>query len=398
MRTAAVIGTGLIGTSVALALTRRGVQVYLDDHDEANLKTAASLGAGESGRPDGPVDLAIVAVPPGFVAATLADAQRRGLARAYTDVASVKAGPQREAEAQGVDQTSYLGGHPLAGRERSGPLMARADLFEGRPWVLTPSPQTSRDVLNRALELISLCGAVPVVMDAADHDRAVALISHTPHLVSALMAARLEHASEDAARITGTGVRDVTRIAAGDPVLWESILTSNAGAVADVLDEYAADLAEVIAALRGLAKQGAGEAGADGPGAGNALAGAASRPGEQDGAGAGAGQGDGGDLDNGPRERLVDLLRRGNIGQARIPGKHGAPRASWGSVPVVISDAPGELARLFAAAGAAGVNIEDLLIEHSPGQQVGLVTLYVDPDAASRLAEQLAERGWTVQN
>lgn len=376
MRTAAVIGTGLIGTSVALALTRRGVRVYLDDYDEGNLKTAAALGAGEGGRPDGPVDLAVIAVPPGYVAATLVQAQRSGLARAYTDVASVKAGPRRESELRGADQASYLGGHPLAGRERSGPLMARADLFEGRPWVLTPSELTSRDALNRALELISLCGAVPVVMDAADHDRAVALISHAPHLVSALMAARLEHASEDAARITGTGVRDVTRIAAGDPALWEAILTSNAAAVADVLDEYAADLAGVISALRGLAQSGTGVGmggGEPAVAAGSEEAAAASR------------------------ERLVDLLRRGNSGQARIPGKHGAPRASWGAVPVVISDAPGELARLFAAAGAAGVNIEDLRIEHSPGQAVGLVTLQVAPEAADGLAARLVERGWTVQ-
>lgn len=377
MRTAAVIGTGLIGTSVALAMARRGVQVYLDDRDEANLKTAASLGAGESALPTEAVDLLVVAVPPGFVASTLADAQRRGLARAYTDVASVKAGPQRDAVGQGIDPASYIGGHPLAGRERSGPLMARADLFEGRPWVLTPTADTGRDALNRALELISLCGAVPVVMDAVDHDRAVALISHAPHLVSSLMAARLENASEDAARVAGTGVRDVTRIAAGDPVLWEEILTANAAAVADVLDEYAADLAGVIASLRSLAV--------------NADA--------ADSAADGSVTGSGGFEPGGTTasKQLVDLLRRGNAGQARIPGKHGAPRAAWGAVPVVISDAPGELARLFAAAGAAGVNIEDLRIEHSPGKAVGLVTLQVAPEAADSLASRLIERGWTVQ-
>jgi prephenate dehydrogenase len=374
------------------------VQVYLDDLSEANLKTAASLGAGISGLPEEPVDLLIVAVPPGFVAATLADAQRRGLARAYTDVASVKDAPQRAAVSRGIDPKSYLGGHPMAGRERSGPLMARADLFEGRPWALTPTADTGRDALNRALELISLCGAVPVVMDAADHDRAVALISHAPHLVSSLMAARLEHASEDAARVAGTGVRDVTRIAAGDPELWEEILTSNAEAVADVLDEYAADLAVVISALRDLAADGVGDAATGIAATDAALADAAADSGV---AAAGAGTMEGnepGSRNSGAaRERLVDLLRRGNIGQSRIPGKHGAPRAAWGSVPIVISDAPGELARLFAAAGAAGVNIEDLRIEHSPGKDAGLVTLQVAPEAADSLALRLSERGWTVQ-
>jgi prephenate dehydrogenase len=360
MRTAAIIGTGLIGTSAALALTRRGVRVYLADRDEDTVRTAASLGAGEVGEPPEQVDLAIVAVPPAYVADVLIEAQHRGLARTYTDVASVKADPQHAAAARGVDPETYIGGHPLAGVERSGPLAARADLFDGRPWVLTPASATGREALNRALELISLCGAVPVVMDAAEHDYAVALISHTPHLVAALMAARLEHAPEDAARIAGPGVRDVTRVAGGDPRLWEEILTANSTAVADVLEEYATDLSKVVAALRAL--------------------------GAQDLEKRGTGRAD-----------LVDLLRRGNAGQARIPGKHGAPRANYAPVAVVLSDAPGELARLFAAAGASGVNIEDVRIEHSPGQAVGLVTLQVAPDSADVLAQRLTERGWDVQ-
>ena len=366
MKTAVVIGTGLIGTSVALALSRHGVVVLLEDHDADAARTAASLGAGTllaPGSPEQPADLAILAVPPVHVAHVLAEVQARGLARCYTDVCSVKAGPVAEAAALGLDTATYIGGHPLAGLERSGPLAARADLFEGRPWVLTPVQDTSRDALNRALELISLCGAVPVVMDPVEHDRAVALVSHAPHLVSSLMAARLEHSAEDATRIAGQGVRDVTRIAAGDPALWREILTANAAAVADVLEEYAGDLATVVGTLRALAK----DAGAPAAGAADAAA------------------------------ELVELLRRGNAGQARIPGKHGAPRAAYAAVPVVISDAPGELARLFAAAGAAGVNVEDLAIEHSPGQQVGLVTLYVDPEAAPGLAERLTERGWTVR-
>ena len=365
MKTAIVLGTGLIGTSVALALSRHGVLVLLEDRDQDAARIAASLGAGTVLNPDGPerpADLAVLAVPPAHVAAALADAQRRGLANFYTDVCSVKDAPVAAAAALGVDTRVYIGGHPLAGREKSGPLAARADLFEGRPWVLTPVDGTGREVLNRALELVSLCGAVPVVMDPAEHDRAVALVSHAPHLVSALMAARLEHASEDAARIAGQGVRDVTRIAAGDPALWREILTANAGAVADVLEDYAGDLTAVIGALRALAKEGTGSAGES------------------------------------AADDLVERLRRGNAGQARIPGKHGSPRAAYSAVPVVIGDAPGELARLFAAAGAAGVNIEDLAIEHSPGQQVGLVTLYVDPETAPGLAERLGERGWTVQS
>lgn len=361
MRSALVVGTGLIGTSIALALTRRGIEVHLSDTDEAAARTAASLGAGRTGRPPQPVDLCILAVPPARIGAMLAEAQREGWARVYTDVGSVKALIHDAAEDAGADLSRFIGGHPLAGRERSGPLAARADLFEGRPWVLTPGPTTSRDALNQALELVSLCGAVPVVMDTEEHDHAVALISHAPHLVAALMAARLEDAREESVRISGTGIRDLTRIAGGAPELWEDILAANAPAIAEVLAAYAADLEAAVAALRALA----------GPDAEAAKRGA---------------------------ENLAELLRRGNAGQARIPGKHGAASFSYTAVPVLISDRPGELARLFAAAGSVGVNIEDVRIDHSPGREAGLVELLVDPAVADRLAADLAASGWTVQS
>ena len=115
MRTALVIGTGLIGTSAAIALAGRGVTVHLRDHDPARARTAAALGAGTDEAPEGPVDLAIVAVPPAHVAATLAEAMKAGLARGYLDVASVKGGPKRELEALGLDLTAYIGSHPMSG-------------------------------------------------------------------------------------------------------------------------------------------------------------------------------------------------------------------------------------------------------------------------------------------
>ncbi|WP_431946491.1 prephenate dehydrogenase [Actinacidiphila sp. bgisy167] len=360
MRTALVIGTGLIGTSAALALAARGVEVHLEDHDPAEARTAAALGAGTDEPPSGRVDLAIVAVPPAHVAATVADAQRRGVARGYLDVASVKAGPRRALEALGCDLTSYIGTHPMAGRERSGPLAATADLFEGRPWVLTPTPVTDTEVLNLALELVALCRAVPVVMDADAHDRAVALVSHTPQLVSSMVAARLQHAEDSTVRLCGQGIRDVTRVAGSQPGMWIDILSANPGPVADVLADIAADLTETVASLRAL--QSADDA--------KRLDGAAG---------------------------IEDLLRRGNAGRAKVPGKHGSAPKTYEVVAVLIGDQPGELARLFADAGAAGVNIEDVRIEHSTGQQAGLVQLMVEPAAAARLSAALRERGWSLR-
>ncbi|MEU1019595.1 prephenate dehydrogenase [Streptomyces sp. NPDC005898] len=360
MRTALVIGTGLIGTSAALALASRGVAVHLADHDPAQARTAAALGAGSDEAPEGPVDLCVVAVPPAHVAATLADAMRRGAARAYLDVASVKGGPRRELEALGLDLAPYIGTHPMSGRERSGPLAATADLFEGRPWVLTPTRDTETEVLNLALELVALCRAVPVVMDADAHDRAVALVSHMPHLVSSMVAARLENADETAVRLCGQGIRDVTRIAASDPRMWIDILSANPGPVADLLAQVADDLEETVTALRALqsADQDKRTEGAAG---------------------------------------VEAMLRRGNAGQTRVPGKHGSAPAAYEIVAVLIDDQPGQLARIFADADRAGVNIEDVRIEHATGRQAGLIQLMVEPKAAPVLGAALRERGWSIR-
>ncbi|MBO8195228.1 prephenate dehydrogenase [Streptomyces oryzae] len=368
MRTALVLGTGLIGTSAALALSARGVKVHLSDRDPERARTAAALGAGTEGEPapGSPVDLAIVAVPPAHLAATVADVQRRGLARGVIDVGSVKGGPRRELIELGGDLTTYLGSHPMSGREQSGPLAATADLFEGRPWVLTPAqgtdttPGTDTEVLNLALELIALCGAVPVVMDADAHDRAVALVSHTPQLLSTLVAARLEEAAETDVRLCGQGIRDVTRIAGSDPGMWVDILSANPGPVADILAEVAGDLETAVRALRELdsadeAKRADGAAGVEA------------------------------------------LLRRGNAGRARVPGKHGQAPAVYETVTVLISDRPGQLARIFADASSVGVNIEDVRIEHATGQQAGYMQLMVEPGAVPVLEQALRERGWSLR-
>lgn len=254
MRTAVIVGTGLIGTSVALALRQQGVTTYLLDADPAAAQTAETLGAGLAQEPPEVADIAVLAVPPVWVAPVLAALQKQGLARFYTDVASVKTLPCRDTEALGCELTSVVGGHPLAGGERSGPLAARSDLFEGRPWVLVPTEYTSELALNYALELVSLCGATPVLLDAEAHDRAMALVSHAPHLVASLTAARLLDSGESALRLAGQGLRDVTRIAAGSPALWTDILSANAVPVADVLEAFAADALAAAKALRALAE------------------------------------------------------------------------------------------------------------------------------------------------
>jgi len=353
----AVIGTGLIGTSIALALRERGSAVWLSDEDPAAARLAADLGAGEPlpGTLPAPADVAVIAVPPVAVAATLAAAQARDLARCYTDVASVKQLPVSQARARGCDMTSYVPGHPMAGREKSGPAAARADLFLGRTWALCPAPETSQAATDTVAALVRECGAVPLHAEAAAHDRWVALVSHAPHLVAAAMAARLEPAPATALDLAGQGLRDVTRIAAGDSGLWTQILSANAVPVAEVLAAVAADLAE---AARVLSLPGTGEA---------------------------------------DFKSLSALLEQGQAGAARIPGKHGGAPREFTAVQVVIPDQPGELARLFDACGAAGVNIEDVRIEHSPGLPVGVAELSVRPAQVPALLEALDRGGWPVR-
>ena len=360
-----VIGTGLIGTSVALALRERGVTVWLTDADDESVRLAANLGAGlplpadglpGGGVPNGRADLVVLAVPPAAVAAELSAAQARRLGRGYTDVASVKELPVAGARALGCDLATYLPGHPLSGRERSGPAAARADLFIGRPWVLCPQPETDDTTIRLGTGLAEACGALPVAVSAAEHDRWVALVSHAPHLVAAAMAARLEGASEAALALAGQGLRDVTRIAASGAGMWLQILTANARPAGAVLRNVAVDLAQAADALERLA-------------AGDEQA----------------------------AKEVANLLERGIDGVHRIPGKHGGPTRDFAAVQVVIPDRPGELARLFQAAGEAGINIEDVSIEHSPGLPVGVAELWVRPDAVVSLSGVLAAGGWPVR-
>jgi prephenate dehydrogenase len=361
-----IAGTGLIGTSVALALREQGTEVWLSDADPATARLAADLGAGTV-VPDlrdakRIADIAVLAMPPAAVGRELAFAQDCAVADFYTDVASVKVLPVQRARAFGCDLASYVPGHPLAGRERQGPAAAQADLFLGRTWALCPLPETSPEALAAVTALAVACGADPAPTDPVTHDQWVALVSHAPHLVAAAMGARLTPGGvpADALRLAGQGLRDVTRIAAGDSELWTQILLANAGPVAEVVAAVAEDLAAAARLLASLA-----------PRADETPLAAQSRA---------AG--------------VTELLDRGRAGVGRIPGKHGGKPRNFAVVQVVIADRPGELARLFEAAGAAGVNIEDIRLEHSPGLPVGVAELSVRPEQVRTLVDTMEAGGW----
>jgi prephenate dehydrogenase len=347
-----VIGAGLIGSSIGLALTAAGAAVHLRDHLLSHARVAEGLGAGTMAPPvSAEVDLVVVAVPPRALPEVISHALQSYPRATVTDVGSVKAEVLHTLWERGGDLGRYVGSHPMAGSQHSGPLTARADLFHDRTWVITPHRRSTAESVERVRSLVRLCGARLVEMDVEEHDRAVAAVSHLPHLMSVLMAQQLKTVPDTHLILAGQGLRDVTRIAGSDPDLWEQILQANSDAVLDGLRVLQKDLSTVIAAVESPPATG----------------------------------------------RLRAELQRAVEGTRKIPGKHGAAPTAYGQVVVEIPDAPGALAALFAAVGQAGVNVEDIAIEHDQVRQVGYLALSVAPDLVAGLEELMRAQGWDVQ-
>ncbi len=293
--------------------------------------------------------LTVVAVPPDDIAAHVVEALERG--GVVTDVGSVKGLPLEDVtDAVGETELArYVGSHPMAGSERSGPLAASAALFDGRPWAITPHVHSAPEAVELVESLARLCGAEPVRLSPVEHDRAVARTSHLPHLLAVLTAGQLAEAQPDHLSLSGQGVRDVTRIAAGDPDMWGQIIRGNRQAVTEILRDVQVDLERLLAVL-----------------------------------------------DSADGDALGEILARGVSGTRAIPGKHGGPALATASVFVSVPDHPGELARLFTDVGEIGVNVEDVHIDHDPGRPMGLLELVVAETAAELLRTSLEARSWVT--
>jgi prephenate dehydrogenase len=344
-----VVGAGLLGTSIGLAARAAGLEVWLSDANPEHLRTAISLGAGVHLPAAGTPQLVVVAVPPLHIGDAVLVALETGAV--VTDVGSVKALPLEQVSDQASEAAlaRYVGSHPMAGSERSGPLAASAALFDGRPWAVTPHVHAAAAAIALVEALVRMCGATAVRLSPVEHDLAVARTSHLPHLLAVLAASQLTEAVPEHLSLSGQGVRDVTRVAGGDPDLYGQIIRANRPAVGDLLRDVRRRLDELIAAL-----------------------------------------------DDGASDDLVEILNLGVAGTQAIPGKHGGPSLETAEVYVLVPDHPGELARLFADIGEIGVNVEDLHIDHDPGRPAGLVELVVEVGAAERLRAALEERNWTA--
>lgn len=353
-----VVGTGLIGTSVGLAL--QGIaDVVLSDPDPEARRRSVARGAGRAWDGAEPARLVVIASPPSRIAGVIQRLQRLDVGGTFSHVASVQAPVLAEVEALGCDASSICGGHPLAGRERSGPDAALADLFAGRPWVICPGPTTTAAAQDAVRELAQACGAEPVVMSPQEHDRAVALVSHLPQVAASAVAAQLvAPGAREALRIAGPGLQDTTRVAASDPELWVEVLRGNAEHVAPLVRALAGDLAELADALDALR--------AGGPDPAGALA------------------------------QVDALLRRGGDGRRHVPVKRGEHDADFVTVDVSVPDRPGQLAGLLVSAAAAGVNVEDVHVEHLRGRPRGVVQLLVHASSVEAAQAALSAAGWDV--
>ncbi len=353
-----VIGTGLIGTSIALGLHGAGVPVYLSDASPTSLALAVDMGAGANlaDCPDsGEIRLVIVAAPPDVAGECVARALRDFPGAVVTDVASVKESvldvlQQAVNTDEDLTLANYVGSHPMAGRAVSGAGAAQSDLFVGRPWVIVPSTASSAEAILVVRNLAVDLGAVPLELSPDQHDRSVALVSHVPQLISSLLAARLEQATEDDLSLVGQGLRDTTRIAASDPRLWTAIIAANAKPIKQILVDFQQDLQTLIERID----------------------------------------------QNGAVGAVHNVIAAGNRGVGRIPGKHGGSRSQWATLEVLVPDEPGELGRLFSELGDLGINVEDLQLEHSPGQPVGLARLALNPQVLERAARGLESRDWRI--
>ena len=339
-----IVGSGLIGTSIGLGLVQRGIAVEMVDSDPSAQALARDLTGGVV-----VVDpeLVIFALPTPGLSQVIQSEIAINPQSTFMDVGSVKSEVVLQVKTFSGLSTRFLPTHPMAGREIGGASSARADLFQGRSWILTPEPDCAPESKNLVLELITLLGATPIELSALDHDAAVAKISHLPQIAASLVAKQLTGTPAEWMELAGQGLRDTTRIAGSDEKLWKEIIYSNRAEISQLLISLQNDLTQMIKSLDDPAK-------------------------------------------------IAELIAAGRDGKAMIPGKHGGKAREYSYLPIVIDDKPGQLGAIFNECAAMQVNVEDLNIEHSPGQLSALITLSLSADDAEKLSSHLTSIGWNV--
>ena len=341
-----VVGAGLIGTSIGLKMKSLGSKVEIIDTDANSMKLAQDLIKSEKlSEPE----LIVVAVSVDANAEVVIEQINGNPNSIVCDLASVKSDLLLQVEKLSAHPENFVSLHPMAGREVSGAENSRADLFEGRAWIgISDSLKNKRN--KEIIEsFVSGCGGVLYWLTSKEHDETVALLSHLPQILSSLLASKLNDVDPNKLNLAGQGLRDVTRLAASDAKLWAQILTLNKDSIQPLLEDFIASLTKLQDSLRST-----------------------------------------------NQDQVAAILNRGITGKARIPGKHGAKNRDYSFLPIVIDDKPGQLASIFNECAKVDVNIEDLSIEHSPGQETGLITLSLSAQDCEKLSEHLISKGFRV--
>ena len=344
VRSVRIVGAGLIGTSIGLALAAKNIAVEMIDVDSSNQALAQDLtGAISISEPE----LIILATPLRALSQVIKEQYALNPNSTFMDVCSVKVEPLEKVKASELPLRQFVGTHPMAGREVGGAESARADLFLSRSWIITPDSKTDPEAISKVKALIQLLGATWVELDAASHDAAVARVSHLPQITATLLAGSLHGVAPEWLDLAGAGLRDTTRIAASDENLWKEIINSNSQEIKALLTNLHKELGAMIDAVD-------------------------------------------------DQDKIAAFLRKGRDGRNLIPGKHGGKAREYTYVPIVIDDKPGQLGAIFNECAAMSVNVEDLVIEHSPGQLNALITLALSADDAVKLSNHLSSIGWNV--
>ena len=348
MRRANVMGLGLIGGSLALALKKNGFQVSGSDENIETSKSALEREIISAIGVDPLAEISFVATPVSSIPmqATIALAQTKGI---VSDVGGVKA-----SVVDAVRDPRFVGGHPMAGSELAGLDGADETLFEGAVWVLTPSVESSDETFEKLAKVITSLGAEIVVLDAQRHDRLVAVVSHLPHLTAAtLMGLAHVTAEEHVAvlRLAAGGFRDMTRVASGQPQIWIDICRENRDAILDALDGMISGLIE----MRRI-------------------------------------------VDKQDNEQLLVRLQTARSARANLPGRvHELLDVCEVRVP--IPDRSGSAAEIFTLAADLGVNIANFEVSHSVEGDRGILVLIIDKASAEMFRGGLMARKFrpTVQ-
>jgi len=330
----AIVGTGLVGTSIARAAQRSGVaRIVGEDADTARLRQSGIEPAGALDD----VELVVVAVPVGGLLAAVHDVLARiGGETTVTDVGSTKRG------VAAIEDERFVPGHPLAGGATGGPARATADLFDGATWILTPTQASGAQHVARVRAFVATLGANVAELDAATHDRILALTSHLPHALANLLVLDVGEAADYA----GPALREMTRVAGANPSIWADIFLENADELASSLESHAGTASDVVQALRA----------GDRAFLEQWIARAATA-----------------------RERMVEQAYRMDARQLH-------------RIRVRVPDKPGVLARITQSLGAAGINIEDFELRHVSPEYGGVLVVLVSGSENAELGRTLLRR------